>query len=183
MHTKFAAICVGVSIALALPAPARGQEGPGFNQSFGRGKIILKDLTRFEARDLQFAGDTLSFTDTATGRRLSIPTSDVEWVSHKKNMVVWGAVTGGGLMLLSGLAAYAQVEADPYLETRSNAGTVIAGLTLGGAVVGALIGSAFSTEKTVYEKGRFKVSLALPMTGSGAGPAAGLSFARVSLAF
>jgi hypothetical protein len=171
------------AVALMLPAQSVAQDGGQTIHSYGRGRVIMKDLTRYEAVDIRFSNDTLSFKDVKSGRDLSVPLTDVEHVSRKKGQTLLGALVGGGFMLGTGLLAVAQVEADPNLRLKDNAGAIVAGLTAGGVVVGALIGSAISAEKTVWEKGRFRVSVAIPLTINASRMGAGVSVARVQVAF
>ena len=72
-----------------------------------------------------------------------------------------GALIGGGLTLLAGALAVLQVEADPTLQTKENAGVIILGLTAGGTVIGGLIGFAMPKEKTVFQKGRLLAQISL----------------------
>jgi len=160
MRARVVAVCAAV--ALLIPAPAPAQQTGVTNLSYGRGRVVLKNLNQYEANDIRFSEAQLSFKDSKTGRPFTVPLSDVEWVSRKKNMALTGGLAGAGLAALVGLLAWAQVESDPYLEPTENAGTIVLGMTAGGAAIGALIGAAVSTEKTVYEKGRFRVGLIVP---------------------
>ena len=54
--------------------------------------------------------------------------------------VVPYALYGTGFMALVSLLAWANIQSDPYKETKDNAGGIIAGFIVGGAEVGAIVG-------------------------------------------
>lgn len=172
-----------LSVLLLEPFVSWGQVAPAVNPSYARGKVILKDGTRYEAVNINFAVETLTFTDKKTGQPFTFPLPEVDFVSRTKSYALEGALAGGGLMLSASLAAVLQAAADPYLETKPNAGLIILGLTAGGVGIGALIGSALSSEKTVFQKGRLVVRLSVPLTLQALPCGAGLSFAGLRIQF
>jgi hypothetical protein len=180
---KAIVFCVVAAVLLMIPGLSFGQEAGHVERSYGRGRVIMKNLTRYDARGIRFSTDTLVFRDAKTGTVVSVPLAEVETVSHKKGQALLGGLAGGGLMLASALLAVGEAESDPNLELKDNAGTIVVGLTVGGVVIGALIGSAVTDEKTVWEKGRFRVSLAVPLTIQATHGGAEVSLARVALAF
>jgi hypothetical protein len=170
-------------VFLMVPLLSLGQEASNANRVYARGRVILKDSTRYDAENIKFTAETLSFTDKKTGQPLTFPLPDVDYVSRIKSHTLEGALSGGGLMLLGGLLGVLQAEADPFLEARPNAGMIILGLTVGGAAVGALVGSALSSEKTVFQKGRFVVRLTVPLTFHGNPGGLGLSLVGFRVQF
>ncbi len=176
MRRKLVAACVGLSLLLAVSGTALAQQGPQSDQTYKRGRVIMKDLTQYEAQDIRFSRDTLLFIDARTGKELSVPLTDVEYVSRKKSKALLGALTGGALGAFNGLLAWA-------LPVDDNTGTITVGIIAGGTAVGAFIGSNDSSEKGVWEKGRFRISLAVPLTIQGSPRGSGLTLARMKVAF
>ncbi len=128
---------------------------------YSKGRIIKKDRTKYVGRQLVFKTDVLTFNDENTGRTITLPLSEVDYVSKIGNHALEGALIGGGLTLLAGALAVLQVEADPTLQTKENAGVIILGLTAGGTVLGGLIGFAIPKEKTIFQKGRLLAKISL----------------------
>ena len=148
---------VVVAVALAIPSTADAQQ----RRTFGRGTVIVGG-ERFGAEKLVVHDDTLTFVVRASGQPKSYPLSRVEYASRIRTHAREGALAGGGLMLLGGLLGVAQAEADPNLEPRGNAGVIVGALTLGGIVVGGLIGTAFPREKSIIQNGRLLAALDFP---------------------
>lgn len=153
-----------VFIFLLHPVLTYGQTGSTSTRTirtYGKGRIIKKDRTKYVGRKLVFKTDVLTFNDENTGRTVTLPLSEIDYVSKIGNHALEGALVGGGLTLLAGVLAVLQVEADPYRTTKENAGVIILGLTAGGTVVGGLIGLAIPKEKTVFQKGRLLAQISL----------------------
>ncbi|MGH2567087.1 MAG: hypothetical protein ACRDGA_02025 [Bacteroidota bacterium] len=157
-------------IVLLLRDTALAQENSAsrsqnIDRQYSNGIVIKKDRLRFQAMQLVFTPETLTFVDERTGQPVVLPLADVEFVSAKTGThALEGALIGGGLFLLAGLAAWAEVEADPTKELKENAGQTIALLTVAGAGAGLLIGMAFPKEETVFTKGKL-VFLSVPPVG------------------
>jgi hypothetical protein len=67
---------------------------------------------------------------------------DINYIKiNKGTKAKQGALAGGGSMLGLMLLAILDVESDPEYELKENAGVIVALMTLGGAVTGAIIGS------------------------------------------
>ncbi|GAH31395.1 unnamed protein product, partial [marine sediment metagenome] len=130
-------------------------------RKYGKGRIIKKDRTRYLGRNLVFKTDVLTFNDEKTGKTVTLPLSEVDYVSKIGNCALEGALMGGGLMLLGIIAAKRELKADPYRTLKENAGEIFVGLTVAGTVIGGLIGLVLPTEKTVYQKGRFRAQISL----------------------
>ena len=150
---------------------------------YGRGRVIIKGGERFEAIRLLFKDGKLTFDVKSTGEERVYDLSQVDFASRYKGYAMEGAIAGGSLMLLAGLSAVLQVKADPNLELKENAGLIIAGLTVGGTLVGALIGSAFKREKTIFQNGRFIVKLGFRPAIHGSAMETGLGFAHLQMSF
>ena len=123
-------------------------------RKYGKGRIIKKDRTKYLGRQLVFKTDVLTFNDENTGRTVTLPLSEVDYVSKIGNHALEGALVGGGLTLLAGALAVLQAEADPYRTTRENAGVIILGLTAGGTALGGLIGFAHTERESSLPKGK-----------------------------
>ena len=95
----------------------------------GRNLSLMNDST-LSYKNSNFQDETISIYDL---RSLKIKTGN--------KALAYGAY-GGGLMALSSLYAYLQVQSDPYRELKPNAGAIFTGFIIGGAAVGALIGMA-----------------------------------------
>jgi hypothetical protein len=165
-------MAIAIIVPLASPLQACGQAQTSDQNAvrrYGRGKIIAKDQTRYEGRSLMFGPQSLTFVDSRTGQSVTLPRAEVEYVSRIGSHAKVGALGGGLLGLLAGLAAWAEVEADPTLETKDNVGPVIAGVTLAGAGIGALVGFALKKETTVFQRNQFVGNLsllqAIPISG------------------
>lgn len=161
-----------VIVPLASPLDACGQAQTSDQNAvrrYGRGNIIGTDRTRYEGRSLVFGPQSLTFVDSRTGQNVTLPRAEVEYVSKIGSHTKEGALGGGLLALLGGLLGWAQVEADPTLETKDNVAPVIAGVTLAGAAIGALVGHSLKKETTVFQRGQFVGSLsfaqAIPISG------------------
>ena len=150
-------LVVLVGVACAILPTAEAQQ----RRTFGRGTVVAGG-ERFAAERLVVRDDTLTFVVRASGQSRSYPLSRVEYASRRRTHAREGALIGGATMLLGGLLGVAQAEADPNLEARDNAGVIVGGLTLGGVVLGALIGSAFSQEKSFIQNGRLLAALEFP---------------------
>ncbi len=151
-------------IFLLHPVLTYGQTGSTSTRTirrYSKGRIIKKDRTKYVGRQLVFKTDVLTFNDENTGRTVTLPLSEIDYVSKIGNHALEGALIGGGLTLLAGALAVLQVEADPTLQTKENAGVIILGLTAGGTVLGGLIGFAIPKEKTVFQKGRLLAKISL----------------------
>ena len=142
---------------------------PTDGRAFGRGLVILKSGERLNAEGLVLTRDTLMFRADATGGVRAHAVSDIEYATRIQTRTVAGALWGGGTMLLLGLAALLQVEADPALEAKDNAGAIIAGFTAGGAVIGAIVGSNIRHETRIIQAGREVVSANISLFPAPAG--------------
>ena len=130
-------------------------------RKYSKGRIIKKDRTRYLGRNLVFKTDVLTFNDKKTGKTVILPLSEVDYVSKIGDRALEGALIGGSLMLLSGLAAKQEIKADPFHTLKENADEILMGYTFAGTAIGGLIGLALPKEKTVYQKGRFRAQISL----------------------
>lgn len=135
-------------------------------RSFRKGVIVTKDRKRHKGTGISFLSESITIQDASSHNKSTFPKSDVDHVrAEVGSHVLEGALYGGGFMALSCLYAVADINSDPYRETKDNAGEIITGFIVGGVVVGALIGACFPKEKVVYKRGKFLVDTkALPTT-------------------
>jgi hypothetical protein len=85
-----------------------------------------------------------------------LPWKEVERIDVRGNAAGKGAIIGAVTAGLLAIALAAAVASDPFLAGGADAGGIIAfGAvgTLGGAVVGALVGSSIPSWKNVYRRG------------------------------
>lgn len=156
---------------LLPPAGASGQAQTSDQNAirrYNRGTVITTDRTRYAGRSLVFSPQSLTFTDTETGRSVTLPRAEVDYVSRIGSYWKESALTGGLLALTAGLGAWAEVEADPTLETKDNVGAVVLGLTAAGLGLGAFVGTFLEKETTVFQRGQFVGGLAVLPASPGA---------------
>jgi len=153
---------VAVCALSAMVAAAASAQSTSTSQmrTYGRGTVIAGG-ERFHATDLVFGPDSLSFAVRGSGERKSFALSQVEYATRIKTHAGQGALVGGGLMVLAGVSAVASVAADPTRKLKDNATSIIAGLTAGGALIGAVIGGTQVDEKRVFQNGRLVFDLRL----------------------
>jgi hypothetical protein len=143
-------VAVAISIAPTVDAQQR--------REYRRGSVIAGG-ERFQAEKLVLTSDSLRFVVKGSGQPKSYPLSQVEYATRVRTHARDGALAGGGLMLLGGLLGVAQAESDPNVEVRDNAATIVTALTAGGVLLGAIIGNALKSEKTIIQNGRMMTTL------------------------
>jgi hypothetical protein len=159
---------VAVLVVLALTAPAVAQTtvddaGSTLAQSkpkseplsLGRFRVLLHSGDRHEGAAGVLDGDALRGRDER-GNQVSFPRSDIRALDTASgSRSAEYAAIGGGICLLSGLAAWAtsgaQTAADPTRKTVSSgqALAIIGGFTAAGTIIGAVIGSGKKSWKRV----------------------------------
>jgi hypothetical protein len=162
------ALAVVVTTAtLAAGAQTPGPTNDSLDNAWLRSQINGQALIRVRgvwgSADLsrpQLAGRTLSYGRTTSlgTTSLALPHSlaldSVDRIQVRGNASGTGAMVGGGIGLLGGLAASIGLSAALCDGGCSNQGSGIAivtlGSTLGGALIGALIGSTIKKWKTIY---------------------------------
>ena len=167
-----------------LTFPQSESTTTGSIQKYRKGKIIKSDNTVQRGRDIFWDSQTLTYVDEKTGQTATLPLSEVNRVIKVGNYSVEGALGGGVTTLCIGLLALLEVEADPMYEPKENAGVIIAGLTAGGVLAGALVGANIAKEKTVYSKGAVQTQISfLPRLVKTGGNSIGISFLTVNFLF
>ena len=140
--------------SIFLPDPKAQSNLMEVGKKYTMGKIYLKTNRIVKTGKIHLENDsTLTFTMPNAYQANTVSVSDVKFVKLKvgNNAIKYGAI-GAGFMAGASLLALSNVAADPYTETKDNAGTIILGFIGGGAVVGALIGTASPKWKTFYIK-------------------------------
>lgn len=149
-----------------------------------KGKIIKLDKTVHRGRNIFWDSQILTYNDEKTGQTVTLQLSEVDRVIKVGNYSVEAGLISGLTVLCVGLLAIAEVEADPGYQVKENAGAIIAGVTVGGFLAGALIGSNMSKEKTVYSKGAVQTQISLlPRFVNTGGNSIGISFLTVNFSF
>lgn len=120
------------------------------NQKYKAGKMYLKSNKYVKVNNIILINDsTLKYT-TPTGSSNYISTEEVHWVSVKTgSQAASGALTGGGIGLLTVLTVHLEHEADPYHQD-IDFGPLYLGFGAGGLLIGALIGSASASWESLY---------------------------------
>ena len=121
------------------------------NKSYSLAKIYKKSNQIVKGRDLKLINDSsLTYKNNTTYQVETMDLHDLRSLKVKSGTKALPfALYGAGLMALSSLWAWAEVKSDPYLETKENAGGIIAGFIVGGAVIGALVGMATPKWKSI----------------------------------
>ena len=130
--------------------------------SFGQGKYNLPPEKYYEKATVGF----MNFQKKNV-ERLSIENDSIWYVKNgelfyhnlddinyiridKGTKAAQGALVGGGSALALMLLSVAEVESDPDYELKENAGVIVALITLGGALTGAIFGSMSKVSNSYY---------------------------------
>ncbi|MDN5204524.1 hypothetical protein QQ008_24240 [Fulvivirgaceae bacterium BMA10] len=120
-------------------------------RSYKRGKVYLHDRSILTVKNLSIDKSSLSFDYQNQSKKINYALDDIKMVRVASgNYAGRGALIGGGTMLLASLRALSEIQRNPYLTTKDNAGEIIAGFIVGGSLMGALIGMAFPKWKTIF---------------------------------
>lgn len=156
----------------------------GTKKKYSKGVIYKKDRKRFNGQHLIFDSQSLTFQDQSTAKSVSVPLSEIEYVRARVGTyAVEGGLIGGGLFLLSALAAVAEVEADPTTEWKKDPTEAVIILTAVGFGGGLLIGALFPKEKTVFKRGRFLVNAKIDPNIKTMGPSRTISLVSLNVSF
>ena len=158
---------MGIILLIALIQPTAAQSP---DQTLSRFRAF-----RFSGQMVECQSGRLTATAVeglmATGQRIQIPRSDITKIeiasgSKGAKYAILGALTGAGT---AGLAILT-VEADPNRELLTDrVGPMVAGLTIGGAAIGFLIGATRSNWQTLPLPsvdpvgGRFSLTFRIPL--------------------
>ena len=167
--SKFLNVVVFLLILLLVPVTSFTQNAVK-KTKFNRGLIIKKDGSRFSANNLVFSDQSLSFNDARTQKPGQLSLSEVEYVRARySSHALEGALIGGGLFFLIGVAAVLDAESDPNVEVTNaeEAILIVTGIGFGG---GLLIGAAYPKEKPVFQYNKLVAQKLAPqdfdLTGS-----------------
>jgi hypothetical protein len=119
-------------------------------QPFRKGKIILKDGTSVNCRNISVKNDSVSFYDQA-GTSYQYSGDNVYKVVKIGNYAVTSAITCGLAGLLGSVVGTLNWTTSPLKESK---GTFIIVSTAGCAVLGGLVGLAIKKETIVYKNGQ-----------------------------
>jgi hypothetical protein len=152
MRASFVFALHTLSIIILIPVftPAQELTLPEL-KNYKQVKIGLMNYKRMEGKSLVILDDSVLFVDLLTQKSTTVGFEDINYLRVQKGTQAgsW-ALYGGLLMGLSCLMGVAEIESDPNMGYKENAEAVVVGFILGGAAVGALIGSAFPKWKTYY---------------------------------
>ncbi len=130
-------------------------EFPG-ETSYQKGKIYLKNNTRFEVTNLKIVNDSLSYIQKNTSQMTESSLNDIEIIkvserTHAGEYALYGGLFFGLSAVLGVAQANAEINSDPYKEHSGvNEGALIGGFTVAGVLIGGLVGSASPKWKTLY---------------------------------
>jgi hypothetical protein len=131
------------------------------NQLFSKGKIyIKKSLIPIQAKKLSLVNDSiLNYTDDITGEAKSINVfkPSVNYVKVKTGTKAGAfALYGGALMGLSAVYGVLQTELDYGTGSTAEFGwQLVAGFTVGGFIIGGLIGVFVPKYKNFYIRNKY----------------------------
>ncbi len=129
---------------------------------YQKGTLYYFDGRRESYSGLQFRENEVLFTDDS-GNLQHRSLSEIELINTRITRVGEGALIGGAGGLLAGFVTGSLLYGDdssflwPYDEgskLKTQAIPVIAGFTLGGIVIGSLVGLKSRKEKTIYRRHR-----------------------------
>lgn len=117
--------------------------------TYEKATIGLANFQKLEVNNLVILNDSLEYVSNQVKSRLHL--DEINYVrvvegTKAKN----GALIGGASMLIISLASILQVQSDPDYELKDNVGGIVGIYTLGGTVVGALIGAAIKRKTSYY---------------------------------
>ncbi|MEQ9468199.1 MAG: hypothetical protein RLN88_12350 [Ekhidna sp.] len=116
---------------------------------FLKGTVSLESLEKFTASDIMIKSDSVLFNSANVER--GYPLSEINYLKLQRGTKAKnGFLIGAGSMFLISLLSVAQVQSDPNYELRPNVGAIILGLSAGGGLLGAAIGSGIPNYETYY---------------------------------
>ena len=140
------AICCGQSIQI---------------QSYKKAKIYLNDHRIVKVKNLEINGMNTTFLNSANNKHEERSLNTINLIRVAKgNHLLEGVLYGAGTLALAALLI--DVEPDILGRPQNKGADFYLGLTAGGAIVGALVGSIFPKWKEVYS-GRKLVGFDLPI--------------------
>ena len=146
-------------LTASIIAQAQSLKFPGTNR-YSKSIIYMDDenSTFYKAQNVTIINDSVTislvptdFTEPAPihAHINDIYTLRISQGSKAGEYAIYGAL----LMAVSSLLAVADVSSDPYTEVDENAAkNLTIGFTIGGALVGGIIGSTKHKWKTIYQK-------------------------------
>ena len=148
-------LLVSISFCYSQTNSSESYRFPG-ETNYKKGKVYLKDNTRFEVTKLTIINDHLTFVQKNTSKTSEYNLDDIQILKVSEGTYAGSYALYGGLLFgLSAALGVAQAEAeianDPY-KTRSDisAGAIIGGFTAAGVLIGGIAGSSKSKWKTLY---------------------------------
>jgi hypothetical protein len=118
------------------------------NQSFNKYRALLNSGERVEI-EKGLLTDT-ALVNYSNNKPKEILLSDIRALDRRAGShAIKGLLIGGGIGLLSSLYAVLEIQADPNRKLKDNAGEIFAGITVGCAAVGLLVGSLYDDWESV----------------------------------
>lgn len=116
---------------------------------YERATISTMDLQKMRVSKLSIFSDRIQFF--RSGQLTSLPLENINYIRVKEGSKAKnGAFIGGVSMFALCITSVLQAQMDPNYEFRESVGGRVAMFTLGGAAVGALIGSLIPKETSYY---------------------------------
>ncbi|WP_394747749.1 hypothetical protein [Spongiimicrobium salis] len=130
-------------------------------RSYKKAKVYLEDHRILKVNDLRLSATEALFSTTEDKSKNTLPLEAIRFIRTPKGSY-WleGALYGAGTMALTAVLIDAQPDALGRDQKKSSG--FYLGLTGGGAVVGALVGSIFPKWKELYSGGKL-VGVNLPL--------------------
>ena len=154
------------------------------DKEYPMGKLYLNSNKIIKTSRITLIGDsTLTFFMPASSASTLVSVDEIRFVKLKVGSQAGKfSLIGAGTMVVSSLIAFADISADPFSEPKDNAGIVVLGFIGGGALVGALIGSAVPKWKTFHIQKK-EANLDLSLLTSSLNPISGYASLSLSLTF
>jgi hypothetical protein len=119
------------------------------NNFYEKATIGFINFQKFEVTNMSILSDTLEYV--RNGETIRTHFKEINYIRvNEGSKAREGALIGGGSMLFITMFSIMQVENDPNRELKDNAGGTLVLLTLGGAVLGGLIGSGKQKQTSYY---------------------------------
>ncbi len=130
-------------------------------QSYKKAKIYLNDHRIVKVNNLEINGINTTFLNSINNKHEERSLNTIKLIRVAKgNHLLEGALYGAGTLALTALLI--DLEPDALGRPQNKGADFYLGLTAGGAIVGALVGSIFPKWKEVYSGGKL-IGLDLPI--------------------
>lgn len=137
-------ICVPIALA------AQGEYSLPLKSEYEKATIRFRDSTKSRVSKLSITSDSVSYDLKGVRKRSHLKALEYIQVDEGHRYTGRGALIGGGLgLVISGVSTWVSAK-DPDVTIKRSDGSIIAVSTIGGAALGAMIGSAVRVKTTYY---------------------------------